>query len=281
METHADLNYTIITDDKCYDNVISRNQKIAKIFYCVDDIKDLLKTKNYKINTKLSKSLSLVLHQLTDNPTEQIKTWYANHATSIVKVKLVAEQFPNIDSYYYPKLHIKNKCYQNVKVTVSYGIYLNGYQTIKIELFDKNGDHVFKQPMLLITNKTITSPALALQVYNIYRMRSKIESVFKFLKDVLGWESFNIQSFTAIKNLLTLCFFIAGYFYEIESVLTKNKMIEHIAYLGGGKGEITRYYLLQGLQVLAHKVLADDYIEDNQITEDELQEMYRAAFLMV
>ena len=38
---------------------------------------------------------------------------------------------------------------------------------------------------------------------------------------------------------------------------------------------------LQGLQVLAHKVLADDYIEDNQITEDELQEMYRAAFLMV
>ena len=58
-------------------------------------------------------------------------------------------------------------------------------------------------------------------------------------------------------------------------------MIEHIAYLGGGKGEITRYYLLQGLQVLAHKVLADDYIEDNQITEDELQEMYRAAFLMV
>ena len=281
LEIHADLNYTIITNSKCYDNVISRNQKIAKIFYCIDDIKDLLKTKNYKTNMKLSKSLSAILPQLTDNPLEQIKTWYATNATSIVKVKLVAEQFPNIDSYYHSKLNIKNKCYQNVKVTVSYGIYLNGYQVIKIELFDKGGNHVFKQPMLLITNKTITSPALALQIYNIYRMRSKIESVFKFLKDVLGWESFNIQSFTAIKNLLTLCFFIAGYFYEIESVLICNHMIEHIAYLGGGKEEITRYYVLKGFQVLAHKILADEYIEEKQITKDELKEMYRAAFLMV
>jgi hypothetical protein len=281
LEIHADLNYTIITNNKCYDNVISRNQKIAKIFYCIDDIKDLLKTKNYKTNMKLSKSLSAILPQLTDNPLGQIKTWYATNATSIVKVKLVAEQFPNIDSYYHSKLNIKNKCYQNVKVTVSYGIYFNGYQVIKIELFDKDGNHVFKQPMLLITNKTITSPALALQIYNIYRMRSKIESVFKFLKDVLGWESFNIQSFTAIKNLLTLCFFIAGYFYEIESVLIRNHMIEHIAYLGGGKEEITRYYVLKGFQVLAHKILADDYIEEKQITQDELKEMYRAAFLMV
>lgn len=281
LEIHADLNYTIITADKCYDNILSRRQKVAKIFYCKDDIKDLLKTKNYKINKKLSQSLRVVFPQLTDNPLEQIKAWYAENATSTVKVKLVAEQFPNIDSYYYPKLQIKNKCYQNVNVTVSYGVYLSDYHIIRIELFDKDGNHIFKQPMLLITNKTITSPALALHIYNIYRMRSKIESVFKFLKDVLGWESFNIQSFTAIKNLLTLCFFIAGYFYEIESVLIENKMIEHIAYLGGGKGEITRYYILEGFQVLAHKILADDYIEENKIAENELREMYKLAFLVL
>ena len=165
-------------------------------------------------------------------------------------------------------------------VTVCYGIYLNGYNIVKVELFDKEGSTIFKQPMLLITNKAVTSPALALQIYNIYRMRSKIESVFRFLKDVLGWESFNIQSFTAIKNLLTLCFFIAGYFYEIESALTQNKMIEHIAYLGGGKGEITRYFVLEGFQILAHKILVDDYIEEKQITENELQEMYKVAFLV-
>lgn len=58
-------------------------------------------------------------------------------------------------------------------------------------------------------------------------------------------------------------------------------MIEHIAYLGGGKEEITRYYVLKGFQVLAHKILADEYIEEKQITKDELKEMYRAAFLMV
>lgn len=281
LETHADVNYTIVTNDKCYDNVISRKQKIAKIFYCSDDIKDLLKAKNYKTNRTLSKSLQLVLPQVADGPLEQIKAWYADNANSIVKVKLVAEKFPNADSYYYPKLQIKSKCYQSVKVTVSYGVYLNGYHIIKVEIFDKDGNAVFKQPMVLITNKAVTSPGLALQIYNIYRMRSKIEAVFKFLKDVLGWENFNIQSFTAIKNLLTLCFFVAGYFYEIESVLTQNQIIEHIAYLGGGKGEITRYYLLKGFQVLAHKILVDDYIEEKQITEDELQEMYRAAFLVV
>lgn len=281
LETHANLNYTIITNDKCYDNVISRKQQIAKIFYCTEDIKDLLKAKNYKSNRKLSASLRAVLPQLADNPLEQIKTWYADNASSIVKVKLADEQFPHVDSYCYPKLQIKNKCYQNVKVTVSYGIYLNGYHIVKVELFDKDNNAIFKQAMLLITNKTVTSPALALQIYNIYRMRSKIEAVFKFLKDVLGWESFNIQSFTVIKNLLTLCFFIAGYFYEIESVLTQNKIIEHIAYLGGGKGEITRYYVLEGFQVLAHKILVDDYIEEKQITADELQEMYRSAFLVV
>ena len=280
LETHVELNYTIVVNNKCYDNTISRKQKITKIFYCTEDIKDLLKAKNYKINRKLSASLCDILPQLLENPLEQIKAWYTDNATSVTKVKLVAEQFPQIDNYYYPKLQIKNKCYQNVMVTVCYGIYLNGYNIVKVELFDKDGSTIFKQPMLLITNKAVTSPALALQIYNIYRMRSKIESVFRFLKDVLGWESFNIQSFTAIKNLLTLCFFIAGYFYEIESALTQNKMIEHIAYLGGGKGEITRYFVLEGFQILAHKILVDDYIEEKQITENELQEMYKVAFLV-
>jgi hypothetical protein len=56
-------------------------------------------------------------------------------------------------------------------------------------------------------------------------------------------------------------------------------MIEHIAYLGGGKGEVTRYYILEGFQVLAYKVLADDYIEENQITPEELQEMYKLALI--
>ncbi len=279
LETHADLNYTIIINDKCYDNIISRKQRIAKIFYCTEGIKDLLEAKNYKLNRKLSSSLREILPELVDNPLEQIKAWYANNAKATVK--LVAEQFPEVNSYNYPKLEIKNKCHQNVKLRVSYGVYLNSYHIIKIELLDKDGNLLFKQPMLLITNKTVASPALVLQIYNIYRMRSKIESVFKFLKDVLGWESFNIQSFIAIKNLLTLCFFIAGYFYEIESVITQNKIIEHIADLGGGKGEITRYYVLEGFQALAHKILVDDYIEEKQITEDQLQEMYRASFLVV
>lgn len=279
LETHADVNYTIINNYKCYDNSVSRKQKIVKIFYCADDIKDLLKTKNYRVNRELSKSLDSIKSILADNPIDAITSWFTCNVELTTKSKLINEQFPNINSYDYPKFHVKNKCYQNVKLIVSYGLHINGNSVVKVELHDREGKSIFRQPMLLITNKSVNYSADALSIYNIYRMRSKIEAVFKFLKDVLGWERFSIQSFNAIKNLLTLCFFIAGYFYEIESVLTKNKMIEHIAYLGGGKGEVTRYFILEGFQVLAYKVLADDYIEENHITEAELREMYQLAFL--
>lgn len=281
LETHANINYTIINNEKCYDNSISRKQKIVKIFYCADDIKDLLKTKNYKVNRKLTKSLDSIKSTLINDPINIITSWFKCNTELTTTVKLVNEQFSNINTYDYPKFHIKNKCYQNVKLIVSHGLYINGYSVIKIELQDRESKSIFRQPMLLITNKPVTSAEEALRIYNIYRMRSKIEAVFKFLKDVLGWERFSIQSFNAIKNLLTICFFIAGYFYEIESVLTKNKMIEHIAYLGGGKGEVTRYFILEGFQILAYKILADDYIEENNITEDELREMYQLAFIGV
>jgi hypothetical protein len=79
--------------------------------------------------------------------------------------------------------------------------------------------------------------------------------------------------------ILTLCFFIAGYFYEIESALIKNHIIQHNALLCGGKGEVTKYFILEGFQVIAHKILADNYIDEHQITKEELQEMYKLALL--
>ncbi len=90
----------------------------------------------------------------------------------------------------------------------------------------------------------------AQEIYRIYLLHSKIESVFKFLKEVLGWEEFQVRDWGSIKNIIAICFFIAGYFDEIDSKLTKNSTIIIICDLGGAKGKITRHYFFEGLKKL-------------------------------
>jgi len=52
---------------------------------------------------------------------------------------------------------------------------------------------------LLITNIAVNTAEQARGIYGIYLMRAKIEAVFKFLKDVLGWEEFQVRDFESIK----------------------------------------------------------------------------------
>lgn len=275
---HADINYTIINGDICYDNIASRRNVTGKIFYCDGDISDFLKSKNYKRNGKLTRALSEIKQPrvpLLDNVA--ISLWYCRHTEKEVNVKLIDESFPHTKEYTHPKIRLKNKTYQNAVVSIAYVNKIDGYQVVKVQIKDKNGNNIFKQPMLLITNKIIESAEYALNIYHIYLKRSKIESVFKFLKDVLGWEECQLRQFNSIKNILTFYYFVAGYFYEIESTLTEIPSIKRIAFLGGGKGKVTRRFILEGFAVLATKKLADDFIVENQITPEELKEMYAYA----
>ena len=88
------------------------------------------------------------------------------------------------------------------------------------------------------------------------------------------------RQLNAIKNLLTFCYFVAGYFYEIESTLTQLPTIQSIASLGGGKGKVTRHFILEGFAALAIKKITDDFIVENNISQDELKEMYKYAGLI-
>ena len=148
---------------------------------------------------------------------------------------------------------------------------------VRIQILDREGKLIFKQPMLLVTNKTVSNSEQAFNVYYTYLRRSKIESVFKFLKDVLGWEECQIQDFNSMKTLLTFCYFVAAYFYEIESVLIKDPMIKYLAFLGNGKGKVTRTYVLRGLVKLLDKYIVDQWIEEYDITPEMLQEMLKLA----
>jgi hypothetical protein len=119
--------------------------------------------------------------------------------------------------------------------------------------------------MLLLTNKEVTTEELAAAIYQIYLQRSKIDGVFKFLKDVLGWEESQIRNFKAIKTVLTFCYFVAGCFYEIES-------IKFIAYLGNGKGKVARHYILQGFSKMIVKTEVDE-IEEFGITPKQIKQL--------
>ena len=75
----------------------------------------------------------------------------------------------------------------------------------------------------------------------------------------------------AIKTVLTFCYFVAGYFYEIESELIENETIQFIAYLGNGKGKVTRHYILQGFSKMITKAEVDEAIERFGIIPEQLQ----------
>lgn len=192
------------------------------------------------------------------------------------KIKLNQYLFANKGNQHHPKLSIKGKVYQDVCCEIFWenGV-LSGYAVLKIQLLDRNGKGLFKQPLLLSTNHKIDTFEEALAVYRMYLKRSKIEGVFKFLKDVLGWEEFQIRDFDSIKNLLAFVYFIAGYFYEIESALIQDDYIRFLCELGGGKGKVTRFYLLEGLSKLVNKQTVDNWIEKNNITPEQLIEMLK------
>lgn len=195
-----------------------------------------------------------------------------------VAVKLKAVEFEHRQTEVIDKLRVKNKVYQNAKCQLEWDtLTLQGqdYTVVRITLMERNGKPIYKQPMLLITNITVKNAAQARGVYGLYLMRAKIEAVFKFLKEVLGWETFQVRDYEAIKNIIALAFFVGGYFYEIGSDLTKNPVIALIAQLGGGKGKVTRRYFLEGLKTLLIHQHVERFIEQQDIQTETLEDMMR------
>ncbi len=193
-----------------------------------------------------------------------------------VAVKLKDVEFSHGQSYMIDKLKIKKKVYQNAKCLIEWATVTlagNDYRVVRITLSNREGKEIYEHPMLLITNIAVKRAEQAREIYSIYLMRAKIEAVFKFLKDVLGWEGFQVRDYESIKNIIALCYFVGGYFYDIGSELTKNPTIELIAQLGGGKGKVTRRYFLEGLKkLLVHKSV-ECFIEDQKIGKEKLADM--------
>jgi hypothetical protein len=193
-----------------------------------------------------------------------------------VKVKLIDSEFANKNSQMIETLRLKGKVYQQAESIIEWDrveIENNWYTTVRITLKTREGKNIFKRPMLLISNIKVNSYIEAKEIYHIYLLRSKIEAVFKFLKDVLGWEEFQVRDWESIKNIIALCFFVGNYFYEIESTLIEHPTIEIICQLGDGKGTISRFYFLKGLEKLLIAESVFRFKEDRGISDDEWREI--------
>jgi hypothetical protein len=172
----------------------------------------------------------------------------------------------------YTRLSHLEKEYKNVEAVYEWGDYQD-YAMLRVRLYHReSGKRVFKEPMLLITNLEIEGFLMAFLVFELYLHRWKIESVFRFLKQVLGWEEFLIQDWESIKNLISLAFFIGGYFYEIEDQLTQDPQMIWLAELGGGKGKVTRGYILRGIAKLLEVKQTQDFLQKNNISQHQVQQ---------
>jgi hypothetical protein len=193
-----------------------------------------------------------------------------------VAVKLKEVEFGHHQIDVVDKLRVKKKVYQDAKCLLEWDtltLQEHDYTVVRVTLMDRHGKAIYKQPMLLITNITVNKAEQARGVYGIYLMRAKIEAVFKFLKEVVCWEEFQERDYPAIKNIITLAYFVGGYFYEIGSDLTNNPVIALIAQLGGGKGKVTRRYFLEGLKkLLVHQTVAR-FVKEQEMETETFEEM--------
>ena len=142
---------------------------------------------------------------------------------------------------------------------------------------DRSGKDIFKDPMLLITNKSVETFEQAQLIYHIYLKRSRIESVFKFLKEGLGWEDMQLRDFKAIQNLLSICFFVAAYLYEIGDQEAYDDYTILLAELGGGKGVVSRHYIMKGIQILMAKYRVDRIFEKHKPSDDAIENLLAMA----
>lgn len=231
-------------------------------------------------------TFEFITHELHDKFVIRLKISRNSNEKSIntdekeVAVKLKDVPLPGKQVDTLDKVTIKKKVYQQVKRVTEWGTLVladETYHVVRVTLLKRDGKPIFKQPMLLLTNHPISNSQEALSIYRIYLMRSKIEEVFKFVKNAVGWEEFQVRDWESIKNLIATAFFIGGYFYQLEPQLSQHPTIKWLCQLGNGKGKVTRHFLLEGLRNLLIHHHVERIREQSELTDSEWEDILSFA----
>ena len=197
-----------------------------------------------------------------------------------VKVKLIESNFSHQKVYLIENLTMKGNHYSQVKCHIDWKtttINKKEYSVVRVALIKRDGKPIHKEPMLLISTLKISNYLEAKEIYHIYLHRAKIEGVFKFLKDTLGWEEYQVRDWESIKNIIAICYFIGGYFYEIHSELIENETVQMICNLARNKGKITHHFFLEGLKILLLAWHVENFKKENNISDEMFRQMQAYA----
>ncbi len=247
--------------DRKLTHILDREFDAEAIFELIDDLEDEL-----VVRLKLSR----VSNQGQEKCTPKGKISKRLHYP-----KLVDKKFAHQSNYTIARLTIKNKTYHELTCLLEWEAIKIGkksYTAVRITLKQEDKP-IFPHPMLLLTNRTIENGEDAKNVYHAYIMRFKIEIVFKFLKQNLGWETFQVRDFASIKNLLALAFFLVGYFKELQETLQKHPLAQFICKIAHSKGKVTVFFLLKGLEKIAHFKEVLNYMKQENISHEQIIEI--------
>ena len=174
----------------------------------------------------------------------------------------------------YDKVVFKEKTYLQAQGRFEWGEW-KGYGITRVGFSSQSGAAIFREPLLLVSNLEIKAMLMAELIFELYMHRAKIESVFRFLKQVLGWEQFLVRDWETIKNLIAFGFYMGGFFFEMEHELTKEPTIQWVAQLGGGKGKVTRGFVMKGWAQLLVVEKVNRFRKQNNISDEQVQTVLR------
>ncbi|MFP4294047.1 MAG: hypothetical protein ACLFQ0_20640 [Cyclobacteriaceae bacterium] len=132
-----------------------------------------------------------------------------------VPLKIAKKTFANSFEQPYEVFSWKGKAFKKAKAVMSnerFYFRKNQFYVVRVQMYDAGGRKIFKEPLLLVSNRDISGHEAALRIFHLYLKRSKIEGVFKFLTARLGWEEFQVRCFMAIRHIIILCYFIGPVF---------------------------------------------------------------------
>ena len=197
-----------------------------------------------------------------------------------IKVKLIESEFAYKKVYLIDHLTMKGNHYFQVKCHIDWDTTLineREYSVVRVSLIKRDGKPIHKEPMLLLSTLKISNYLDAKEIYHIYLHRAKIEGVFKFLKDTLGWEEYQVRDWESIKNIIAICYFVGGYFYEIHPELIENETVQMICSLANNKGTMSRHFFLEGLKILLLAWHVEEFKKEHDISDEMFREMQAYA----
>jgi Transposase DDE domain len=237
--------------------IVRVSHKDRKVSYLTKPIKT-----NLPLKQEVKDRLAIPQVMITDIAAFPIKNEFRER---VERIKLKKGTFFNV-----------SVCYRHLEVTIENKLGKNVTGTV-IEVTLKKDGNLFKESMLLFTNRTNLTEGEIKDTYYKYLQRFGIEQVFKFLKTTLNLEKFQTQDFESIKKLIAITFFTGAYMYCNKQQALDNpvfkKQITQICYLGCGKGLIGLKYLKQGLEQLLSSLLVSKWQKENSISDDELIQM--------